>query len=83
MIESGELDPMKIFFTDESHVYFKISPNKQNNHEWSLSKPENLTSVPLHTAKITVWCGLSSTIVIGPQFFEDPDTGSASTVTKE
>ena len=41
MIENDESDPLKTTSTDESRVYLKRSPNKQNNHEWSLSKPES------------------------------------------
>ena len=53
-IESGELDPMKIIFTDKSHVYLKSTPSKQNICEWSLSKPENRSSIPIHTTKVRV-----------------------------
>ena len=83
MIQDNEFDPGDIIFTDESHVYLQSSPNKQNNREWRFSRPENRTSVPLHSDKVTVWCGLNSTKVFGPYFFEDSETGSALTVTKE
>ena len=48
-----------------------------------MSKSKNCTSIPFHNAKLTVWCGLTSKASIGPQIFEDPDTGSAVTVTKK
>ena len=82
MMQEG-LNPGDIIFSDESHVYLKSSPNKQNTRSWGLSKPEKRTSVPLHSAKVTVWCGLNSTKVIGPFFFEDAVTGTALTITKE
>ena len=50
LIQNYELDPSEIIFSDESHVYLKGSPNKQNNREWGLSGPENWTAVPLHSA---------------------------------
>ena len=37
---------------------------------------------PLHSPKVTVWCGLSSNRVYGPYFFQDPD-GKALTVTSD
>ena len=79
----NDFDPGQIIFSDESHVYLQSTPNKQNNHEWGLSRPENQISVPLHSAKVTVWCGLNSTKVLGPFFYQDPDTGAPLTVTKE
>ena len=79
----NDFDPGQIIFSDESHVYLQSTPNKQNNREWRLSRPENRISVPLHSAKVTVWCGLNSTKVFGPFFYQDPDTGAPLTVTKE
>ena len=79
---SGELNTEKIIFSDESHVYLRSVPNKQNNREWLPEKPQASNAVPLHSPKVTVWCGITSSRVLGPYFFED-DTGSAVTVTKE
>ena len=83
MIQNDEVCPGNIIFSDESHVYLKGSPNKQNNREWCVSRPADRTSVPLHSSKVTVWCGLSSAKVYGPFFFEDRETGAPLTVTKE
>ena len=83
MIHDNEFDPGDIIFSDESHVYLHSVPDKQNNRQWCLSRPENRTSVPLHSAKVTVWCGLNSTKIFGPYFFEDSETGLPLTVTKE
>ena len=52
MIQNDELDTRNIIFSDESHVYLKSSPNKQNNREWCLSRPAYRTSVPLHSSKV-------------------------------
>ena len=83
MIRNDGLDPGQILFSDESHIYLRGSPNKQNNREWRLTKPDNQASLPLHSPKVTVWCGLNSSKVMGPYFFEDPDSGAPLTVTKE
>ena len=61
----------------------KGSPNKQNNREWGISRPENRTAVPLHSAKVTVWCGLTSTKVNGPHVFKNAETGAPMTITNE
>ena len=83
MIEREELDPADIIFSDESHVHLNSSPNKQNSRLWRTKKPEIRVQVPLHSEKVTVWCGMNGTKVFGPFYFEDPETGDAETVTKE
>ena len=45
--------------------------NSQNFRYWSHEKPDVVAEAPLHSAKITVWCAMSSRGVIGPYFFED------------
>ena len=81
MIESGDLNLNEIIFSDETHIHLNGSPNKQNCRKWSTSKPSFNFSVPLHLPKITVWCGMSSEKIYGPFFFEDSETGEATTVT--
>ena len=83
MISSKELDPGNIIFTDESHVYLTSSPNKQNTRLWLSKKPEIRSQVPLHSEKVTVWCGFNAKKVFGPFFYEDSETEKAVTVTKE
>ena len=82
MMQEEGLNPGDIIFSHESHVYMESLPDKQNSRSWGQSKPEKRSSVPLHSAKVTVWCGLKSTKVIGPFFFEDAVTGTALTITK-
>ena len=72
-----------IIFSDESHFYVISKPKRQNFRKWSTTKPEFQVSTPLHSAKVTVWCGLTATGIIGPSFYEDPETGAALTITKE
>lgn len=82
MVEQREIDINKIIFSDESHIYLKGFMNKQNFRKWSPTKPEEVYEKPLHSPKVTVWCGLSSNRIYGPYFFEDPE-GNARTVTSE
>ena len=74
---------MKIIFSDESHIHQNCSFNKQNCRKWSTSKRSFNFSVPLHSPKITVWCGISSKKIYSLFFFEDSETGEATTITTE
>ena len=69
MIESKELNIGDIIFTDESYIYLKSSPNKQNQRDWRDKKPVVRCQVPLHSPKVTVWCGMSSRKIFGPYIF--------------
>ena len=60
MIQNDEFYTWNIIFSDESHVYLKSSPNKQNNRGWCLSRAANRTSVPLHSSEVTARCGVTS-----------------------
>jgi hypothetical protein len=57
----------------------KVFVNKQNYRYWSETNPRQLHERPLHSPKVSVWCGVGSIGVIGPYFFEDAD-GRATTV---
>jgi hypothetical protein len=49
---------------------------------WAPENPEDLNQRPLHSEKLGVWCGVASSRVIGPYFFETNE-GAAVTVTSE
>ena len=55
--------------------------NKQNCRFWAAENPRELHQRPLHTAKLSVWCGISKVGIVGPYFFEEE--GTAVTVTSE
>ena len=82
MTGTGQMDIKTIIFSDESHIYLNGFMNKQNFRKWSPTKPVGVFDKPLHSPKVTVWCGLSSNRVYGPYFFQDPD-GKALTVTSD
>ena len=83
MIDSEEIDLQKIIFSDESHIYLNGVPNRQNLRKWSPTKPDFNVSKPLHSPRVTIWCGLSGTKIFGPFFYEDRETGEAVTVNSE
>jgi len=71
-----------ILMSDEAHFELWGSVNKQNMRYWSDGNPHELHIKPLHSSRVTVWCGVASFGIIGPYFFED-DRGVAVTVTSE
>lgn len=60
-----------IFFSDEAHFHLDGYVNKQNYRYWAPNNPHNKHSKSLHTQKVTVWCAISGSSIIGPYFFED------------
>jgi hypothetical protein len=66
--------------TDEAHYHLSGCVNKQNFLYWAEENPQQLHQWPLHSARVTVWCGVANFRVTGPYFFEDED-GHAVTVT--
>jgi transposase len=69
-----------MFMSDEAHFHLNGYVNKQNSRYWSAINPLQLHQKPLHSPKVTVWCALSSSGIIGPYFFQD-DRGNTTTVT--
>ena len=54
----------KIVFSDAAHFWLNGYVTKQNCWFWSEDQP-------IHSDKVTVWCGLCAGGIIGPYFFED------------
>jgi len=44
---------------------------KQNCRFWAAENPRELHQKPLHTAKVSVSCGISKVGIVGPYFFEE------------
>lgn len=63
--------PWNILWTDEAHFYLNGKVNTHNCRIWATENPRAIDQVSLHPAKITVWCGFTSTFIIGPYFFEE------------
>ena len=39
------------------------------------NNPHDLFASPLHYKKVTVWCGITSSFILGPYFFEEVTVG--------
>ena len=57
--------------------------NKQNFRSWLPGKPQHFVQKPFHSPKKTVWCGMSSHKIYGPNFLEFPETEQASLISSE
>ena len=66
--------------SDEAHFHLNGNVNKQNFRYWAAENPQTLHQKPLHSEKVTVWCGVSAFGVLGPYLFENA-TGQSVTVT--
>lgn len=77
MKEDGKIDFKTIWFSDEAHFYLSGYVNKQNYRYWGTENPHLTVTKPLHPLKVTVWCALSASGLIGPYFFEKTITSDA------
>ena len=70
MIDILEDDPNTVLMmSDEAHYHLNGYVNKQNFRYWATTNPRELHEKPLHSPKVTVWCGVTGTEVVGPYFF--------------
>ncbi|GFV01308.1 DUF4817 domain-containing protein [Trichonephila clavipes] len=68
-----EPDPTWVFnilWTDEAHFSLHGDVNNHNCRIWATSNPREYTQKPLHSPKVTAWCGFTGSFIIGPFFFE-------------
>jgi hypothetical protein len=54
----------------DAHFHLSGYVNKHNFRYWATANPQQLHERPLHSAKVTVWCAISSNGIIDPYFFE-------------
>lgn len=72
----------KIIMSDEAHFHLSGYVNKQNSRIWGSENPKATISVPIHSERVTVWCGFWGKGVIGSYFFEN-EAGKTVTVNGE
>ncbi|GFX00427.1 DUF4817 domain-containing protein [Trichonephila clavipes] len=68
-----EQDPtwvLNILWTDKAHLSLHGDVNNHNCRIWATSNPREYTQKPLHSQKVTAWCGFTGSFIKGPFFFE-------------
>ena len=60
-----------VLWSDECHFYLNGHVNTHNCVLWGSSKPTNVIQVPLHSDKLTVWCGFNAFFILKPLFLEE------------
>ncbi|UYV79775.1 hypothetical protein LAZ67_18000608 [Cordylochernes scorpioides] len=60
-----------VLWTDEAHFSLNGEVNTQNSRIWATENPRIFTEMPLYQVRVTVWCGFTSSFVIGSFFFEE------------
>ncbi|GFW33253.1 uncharacterized protein TNCV_2859311 [Trichonephila clavipes] len=71
--------PWNILWTDEAPFHLNGSVNTHNCQIWETDNPHSTLQVPLHSPKVTVWCGFSTSFILGPYFFEELGAGGPVT----
>jgi hypothetical protein len=72
----------QLTMSDEAQFELSGSVRRQNMRYWSDNNPCRLQGKPLHSERVTVWCGISAVSIIGPYFFKD-ENGRTVTVTSD
>jgi hypothetical protein len=67
----------KIIWSDESDFKLSGSVNRHNCTYWARENPHQQAAVKHSNAGVMVWCGMTSSGLIGPYFFETSVTGQA------
>ena len=63
-VEINDMWLWNILWSDES-------VNTHNCRIWGSSPPTNVHEVPMHSERVTVWCGFMAHFLIGPFVFEE------------
>ncbi|GBL91711.1 hypothetical protein AVEN_210653-1 [Araneus ventricosus] len=73
--------PWNIFWTDQAYFHLQGPVNTQNCRIWARENPSQMQPLPLHSQKITVWCGFTAAFIVGHFFFEEIGPSGSITCT--
>jgi hypothetical protein len=73
ILENVPADP-DVLSSDEAYFHLSGCINKQNFRYWAADNPRQLHERPLHSERVTVWCGIMEFGMIWPYFFEKERT---------
>lgn len=68
--ESEKIDIDKIWFSDEANFHLSGYVNKQNWRHWGTENPYISIVTQAYPQRLTVWCAMNSSTIIGPVFIE-------------
>ena len=68
--------------SDEAHFHLDGMVNQQNCNYWASENPKQSHDRPLPSPKVTVWCTMDKTGIIGSYFFKE-NNGNAVTINSE
>ncbi|UYV78197.1 hypothetical protein LAZ67_16000433 [Cordylochernes scorpioides] len=71
---------LNVLWTDEAQFTLNGEVNTQNSRIWATENPRNFKEMPLHQPRVIVWCGFTSSFIIGPFFFEEINGRTFKTV---
>ncbi|GFS48265.1 uncharacterized protein TNCV_2296521 [Trichonephila clavipes] len=67
-VEAHASWPWKILWSDEAHFHLSGTVNTHNCLILDTENPRTFQENPLHSPKVTVWCGFTATFILGPSF---------------
>ena len=67
-----------VILSHEAHFHIGEHVNKRNCRFWCDENHRINHKPPLHVQKVTVWCGITSARIIGPNLFEDVDVATVT-----
>jgi len=70
MLEIIASDDVILMMSHEAHFHSDGYISRQNCRFWAAENPRELHERPLHTAKVSVRCGISKVGIVGPYCFE-------------
>ncbi|GBM29521.1 hypothetical protein AVEN_212246-1 [Araneus ventricosus] len=71
LMEVDNAWPWNTLWTDEAHFHLQGSVNTQNCRIWTRKNLFQMQPLPLHSQKVTVWCGFMAAFIFGPFFFKE------------
>ena len=62
--------PWRILWSDEAHFHLHGDINTHNCRIWADANSHVVHQIPLHSPKVTVWCGFTASFINGPYFYK-------------
>ena len=75
MILRKSIKTKRIWFSDEAHFWLSGYVNNQNYRFWASENPRLYETTTMKPQRITVWCAISESEIIGPVFLDQNING--------